>query len=266
MYLVSIDALTAALVTAIFALIISISVNVFSAVYGGAKEKKALWEALFTEIGWVIITIIEASRSELKEDETPDYQKLPPYHGWRAWLMEDEASEKLSPYHSWKELRTMLSGLRFDTYNYTRNHPTLYYQLQDAYYIEYFYRIILDFLAQLDSNVEQEESSSNHEDKSKQILEFMRGDFLYLFVGAIEGLTLDTLVKKIAGGPLAIFWHDVDLEEMLGSPTIEFIRTLYKRFAGWDMPEDSGPHYTTHYKYGFDWRRRFNNKLRFWRN
>jgi hypothetical protein len=122
-----IDPVAATLWTAVFVLIGQLVVNVLNATYLESKrqdrihdkEKKALREAVYSEIAWMLKEIgrtIEASY-ELPEGDV------------------------LTFYRSWDEFKSaVFSRFKSHVYDAARQNPALFYQLEDAFGIESFYR------------------------------------------------------------------------------------------------------------------------------
>jgi hypothetical protein len=175
MYLLSIDPITATLITAVIALTGSFVVTILNATILESRrqnriretEKKALREALYREIFFTLVGICTSINTVISGKPT-------------SWIVLKKGLPML---------------LSLEVYHYTRKNPTLFYQLPDAFQIDLFYRRVSTFLTEIDSEVEEEEEGEGH---SEQILSFMKDTVKSSLVRGIAGLKKDMLLQ--AGG------------------------------------------------------------------
>ena len=112
-----VDVVSATLVAAIIALVGTLVITVLNATWLETRrqllkreiEKKALRDALYSEIAWTVSALADLITTPTRVD-------------WRDF------SERAS------------SLMNLDVYGYTRKEPTLFYQLNDAHPIELFYQ------------------------------------------------------------------------------------------------------------------------------
>lgn len=193
MYLLAIgpyelDTATVALIAAILALI----GVVLNATWLEARrrrieietEKKALREALYSEIGWTLTQII------------------PLMHGWE-----------------WDEFKKLLSNfMSFDVYDTARKSPALFYQLHDAREIDIVYRL----LRNLTDRVEEETKESGKDEFDKVIKRRLKELVAFLDVDMLKNATIrkrnvekymemdksEQLFEELAQGPWLVYVGD----------------------------------------------------------
>lgn len=165
---VSIDALTAAFIAAFLA----VAVYVSNETYRRETEKKALREALYSEIGWTLSLLCNTISMVAVFGNRPSSREefLLRLQSEHAHLLQ-ELLRGLINFQTWKDLKEGLTSLiKLDVYNYANKNPTLFYQFHDVYAIDNFYRCLFEILEAITSIDRQEVASA---DQPKQILNFI---------------------------------------------------------------------------------------------
>lgn len=146
-------------------------------------EKEALRNALYNEIGWTVRVIILAIVAQDRPTSEQTVKKF-------FWT-------------NWDELKTRVSeDVSTDVYDYTRTNPNRFYELEDAYAIEAFYRAIQELLKQIDLRAAGARDFSEAaggralpEDQGEAIHDFMHGIYIERLYDGIYALDIEKLRK-----------------------------------------------------------------------
>jgi hypothetical protein len=179
MFLQVVDPTTATLFVAVLALSGTLIVTILDATVLETRrryaEKTALTNALYNEIGWTFMNLIDI-----------------------AVGLEITVAQLNRTPATWATLKhDVTSILCFDVYNSTRTQPTLFYQLPDAQGIENSYRIMLTLIKRVED--EEKANGKNTEDEATQVTTFIK---IYVYprvAKAISGLNQEKLSEATAG-------------------------------------------------------------------
>ncbi|MGZ4852675.1 MAG: hypothetical protein ACXV3D_05745 [Halobacteriota archaeon] len=176
MFLIAIDPVITTLIAVVLTLIASLLLN-FAAAFLDARrqriknaaEKKALRDALYTEIAWTAKLVARRLRAMVNLIEAG-----------QPW----DETKKLLP-----------AQMSFEVYHYTREQPALFYQLHDAKAIENFYRVVNGIFYAVDSvDKEPEYKQLLHKyERRSHIQRLLQGDITRGLGSAISFLDVSTL-------------------------------------------------------------------------
>lgn len=212
----SIDESTATLIGAIIALAASLIVAFLGATYLETRrqnskhetEKKALRDALYNEIGWTVRAIVNIITIHEREP-TFEFQKR---YFWATW----------------EEFRTALSeDTCTEVYDYTREHPVLFYELKDAQNIEFFYREIKEELFKRLDAYAAITPEKDREDQGQRIRDFMHGEYQAVLQDAT--FVLDT--EKLRDVTIGFIDRVLKREEQKRGENSKFIDELYVKLG-----------------------------------